>query len=107
MVVGGFEGVGTDDPAAARLAQCVSQLVTAVGRVDIDEDGADFRTGKLGDAPLRAVGRPDTQAVPAFKPQGHQRVSLALDRIREGPPAVAQPLVPDHQRFELGKARHG
>ncbi|MDT4850152.1 hypothetical protein FQZ97_842930 [compost metagenome] len=107
VVVGGLEGVGADHPAAAGLLERVFQFAAAIGRVDVDQDGADLGAGELGDAPLGAVRRPDAQAVAALQAEGEQGAGLPLDRFGEFGPAQAQALVAHHQRLVLGEARHG
>ncbi|MNQ89875.1 hypothetical protein D3C85_1051970 [compost metagenome] len=103
VVVGGLEGVGADHPAAAGLLERVFQLAAAVGRVDVDQDGADLGAGELGDAPLGAVGRPDAETVAAVQAQGEQGAGVGVHRLGQFLPAVAQALVPDHQRLALGE----
>ncbi|MDT4813635.1 hypothetical protein FQZ97_466250 [compost metagenome] len=104
VVVGGLEGVGADHPAAAGLLERVFQFAAAIGRVDVDQDGADLGAGELGDAPLGAVGRPDTEAVAALQAQGEQCTGVAVHRFGQFLPAVAQALMPDYQRLALGES---
>ncbi|MCY1536119.1 hypothetical protein D9M68_715620 [compost metagenome] len=103
VVVGGLEGVGADHPAAAGLLERVFQFAAAIGRVDVDQDGADLGAGELGDAPLGAVRRPDAEAVAAVQAKGEQGAGMAVHRLGQFLPAVAQALVLDHQRLALGE----
>ena len=82
-VVAGSEGAREHQQADLRLAQRVLQLRRLVGRVDVDQDGADARRRVLQDDPFRAVGRPDADPV------------AALDAVREEPLGAARRLVPE------------
>ncbi len=107
VVIGRFEGICADHPAAAGLLERVFQLVAAVGRIDVDQDGADLGAGELGDAPLGAVGRPDTESVAAVQAQCEQCTGVEIHRLCQFLPAVAQALMPDYQRLALGELGNG
>ncbi|MNN48506.1 hypothetical protein D3C81_1629880 [compost metagenome] len=88
MVIGGFERAGADQPLATGLLEHVLELTAAVGRVDVDQDRTDFRTGELGNRPLCTVGRPDAQPVTGLQPQGLQGAGMNVDRFGQLPPGV-------------------
>ena len=76
-VVGLAEPFGQEQQADAGLAQGVLQLGGLVGRVDVDQDGADARGGELDDDPLVAVGGPDADAVAVVDALGEQAAGAA------------------------------
>ncbi|MNO99051.1 hypothetical protein D3C76_908140 [compost metagenome] len=88
VVIGGLEGIGAHQPAAAGLSQHVFQLTHAVGRVDVDQNRADLGAGQLQDAPLGAVGRPDADPVGGAYAQGHQGAGVYIDLFGQLPPGV-------------------
>ena len=62
-VVRGLERRRSDQRSHPRLVEHVSEFVRAVGRIDVDQDRADLGRRVLDDGPLRAVRRPDADAV--------------------------------------------
>ncbi|MNH06677.1 hypothetical protein D3C79_660530 [compost metagenome] len=107
VVIRRLEGFSADQPAAAGLAQHVFQLTHTVGRVDVDQDGADLGTGQLQDAPLGAVGRPDANTVAGVHAQCDQGAGVYFDLFSQLPPAVTQALVAGHQGLAVATAGHG
>ena len=69
---------GVDEKPNARVPEDVLQLSRAIGRVDVNQDGADGRRGELDDRPFGSVRRPDAHAVAAANPQGKQSPRGAL-----------------------------
>ncbi|MNG04896.1 hypothetical protein D3C84_880610 [compost metagenome] len=92
---------------AAGLLEHVFEFGAAVGRVDVDQDHADFRRGNLRDAPLGAVWSPDAQPVTGLQTQRQQRPGMQVCRIRQLPPGVAQLLMAHHQRLPVRVLRDG
>ena len=84
-VVGRLEAFGRDQRLAADLVQRVFDLGQAVGGIDVDQNDADARGGKLGQQPLVAVRRPDADAVALAKPErqepGGQLVDFAVEIV--------------------------
>ena len=62
-VVGGPEALRVQQETQPRLIDGVLELVRLVGRVDVDEDGADAGGRVLRDDPFVAVRRPDADPV--------------------------------------------
>jgi hypothetical protein len=89
------------------LLEHVFQFGTAIGRVDVDQDHADLRAGELSDAPLRAVRRPDAEAVAGLQAQRQQRSGMQVHRVGQLPPGVAQLLMAHHQRLAVRVLRDG
>ncbi len=79
VIVGCLEGTGTDQPLATGLLEHIFQFGAAIRRVDVDQNHADLRAGELADAPLGAVGRPDTEPVPSLQTQRHKGPGMHLD----------------------------
>jgi hypothetical protein len=50
-----------------------------VGRVDVDQDGADARRGQLQQQPLDVVGRPDADAVALAEADAEQAARKPVD----------------------------
>ncbi len=71
--------VGQQKGGNVRLGQDVGQLVSAIGRVDIDQDRANRGRGKLSDDPLRPVGGPDANVLSARHAQGKQSAGQAAN----------------------------
>src|SRR5580693_2313307 len=95
-VVRTLEGRRRDKRPNTGLVEHVSELMRAVGGIDVDENGADLRRGVLHDGPLRAVRRPDTDALTALHAEGHQTPRYHIDLGVEfgvGPPTVARDAV--------------
>lgn len=107
VVVAGLEGVGADQPTATGLLESVFQLAAAVCRVDVHQDRTDLGAGELGNAPFGAVRRPDPQAFAGAQAQRDEGAGVGIDPLRQLPPAVAQALMPHHQRLALGMTRDG
>ena len=106
-VVAGLEALRGDQHPQPRVVDRVGELVGAVGRVDVDEDGADLRRGELGDRPLRTAGRPHADPVALREPPGDQAAGEQVDVVVElaiGPAPAAGEL---HQRLVVGVRRHG
>ena len=97
MVVRGLERSGANQPLTARLLEHVLQLTGAIGRIDIDQDHAQFGAGELGDAPLRAVRSPNAQTVTCLQAQRHQRPRMQVYRFAQLRPAIAQLLMAHDQ----------
>ena len=74
-VVARLEGLRADQQLQSRLVHRVGELVGAVGRVDVDQDGADLGAGVLRDRPLRAVRRPHPHPVALLDPRADQAPS--------------------------------
>ena len=81
-VVGLAEAARQQQQADAGLLQGVLQLGGLVGGVDVDQDGANARSGVLEHDPLIAIGRPDADAV------------ALLDAVREQPARAARGQLP-------------
>ncbi|KAI3480411.1 hypothetical protein L1887_57425 [Cichorium endivia] len=105
VVVRTLERPGAHEPLAAGLLQGIFQLAAAIGRVDVDQDDPGLGAGELGDAPLRAVRRPDAEAVASLQAQGHEGTGMQVDGGGEFGPGVAQLLMADYQRLAPGEAR--
>ncbi|MNF65788.1 hypothetical protein D3C84_475640 [compost metagenome] len=101
VIVRGLEGPGTHQPLAAGLLQHVFEFGTAIRRIDVDQDHADFRGGNLADAPLRTVRRPDAEAVPGLQPQRQQCPGVQVRSLGQLPPGVTQLLMAHHQRLPV------
>ncbi|MOA05441.1 hypothetical protein D3C78_1250390 [compost metagenome] len=99
VVIGGLERTGAHQPLTAGLLEHILKFRAAVGRVDVDQNHPDFCAGKLADAPLRAVRRPNAQAVPRLQAQRQHRPGVQLDGMRQLRPGVAQLLMTHDQRF--------
>ncbi|MNL30144.1 hypothetical protein D3C87_1518640 [compost metagenome] len=69
VIVAALEGTGTNQPGAAGLAQGVFQLAETVCRINVDQNGTDFGTGKLSDTPFGTVRRPNADTVTRFHTQ--------------------------------------
>src|SRR5258706_1165014 len=62
-IVAGLEASGSYQSATPHSSQDVFQLAQAIGRIDVDQNQTGFRRCKLRDRPLRAVRRPDADAI--------------------------------------------
>ena len=71
-VIAGLERLRADQQPDPGLAQHVSQLVAAVGRVDVDQDHPRLGRGVLQQYPLRAVRGPDAHPVARLDPRRDQ-----------------------------------
>ena len=89
-VVGSAEAADEDQRGELGLLEQVGQLVGAVGRVDVDQDGADLGGGELGQHPLGVVGGPDADVLAFLDADGHQAAGDALDLGVE--PAIGEPV---------------
>ncbi len=67
-VVAALERTGTDEGPTAHVVDGKGQLVAAVGGIDADHDGPDAGRGKLHQAPLYVVRRPDADPIPGRIP---------------------------------------
>ncbi len=103
VVIRTLERPRADQPLATGLFKHVFQLAGAVGGVDVDQDDPGLGAGELGDAPLRAVGCPDAQAVAGLQAQGHERPGMQVDAGGKIRPGVAQVLVTNHEGFAVGE----
>ncbi|CAI8803859.1 hypothetical protein EMIT0215P_10239 [Pseudomonas serboccidentalis] len=106
VVVGGLECPGAHQPLTAGLFEHVFQFRAAVGRVDVDQNHADFRRGDLRDAPLRTVRRPDTEPIPRLQTQRQQGSGMQIHRVGQLPPRIAQLLMTHHQRLTVRVLRN-
>ena len=96
-----------DQQPHARLVGDVGELVGAVGRVDVDQDGADLRGGELHQRPLGAVRPPDADAVALADARTDQAARDGVDvglQLRPGPAPPARAL---DQRLAVGVRRDG
>ncbi len=82
-VVGALERRRREHRAHRRLVQRVLQLVGPVCGIDVDQDRADLRGGVLDHRPLRAVRRPDPDAVPRLGAAFDQRGGDPAGRLEE------------------------
>ena len=101
-VVRGLEPRRGHQPRAAGLLERVLHLVEPVARVDVDEDRAQLGRGELGDRPLRAVRRPDPDALALLDAERDQRAGAAVDLGLELAVGVAQVLVTGDERLVVG-----
>ncbi|KPQ27789.1 MAG: hypothetical protein HLUCCX14_13620 [Marinobacter excellens HL-55] len=102
-VVGGFEAVCGHQGGDASQVEGVLQLVYAVGRVDVHQDGADFGGGELGNGPLVTVGRPDAHPVAAFDADGQEGTGGFVDLVDKLFVGPAYVLVQAYQGVVVGK----
>jgi hypothetical protein len=92
---------------APGLFEHVFEFGDSIGRIDIDQNDADLRTGKLADAPLGAIGRPHAETVAGFQAQRQQGPGVQIDGLSQLPPGVTQRLMTNHQRLALWITGHG
>ena len=76
----------------------------AVGRVEVDEDGADAGGGVLDEHPLRAVGAPDADAVTLLDAGREEAAGQVVDRGVELRVRQAHVLEGDDERLVVGEA---
>ena len=107
QVIAALELTGADHRLALYLVEGVFQFVGAIGRIDTHHDGADPGGGKLGQAPLVAIGCPYANPVAGFDAQGQQAAGEALDLLLVFPVRPAHTLVAHNQRLDLGKPVDG
>ena len=104
-VVGRLVHHCADEHAQAGLLEDIGKLVTAIGRVDVDQHRADLGRGVLQQGPLRAVQRPDADpvaGVDAFGQQAkRQRRDVSIE-LGVRPAATAGNV---DQRFGLGETQ--
>ena len=105
-VVRGLERRGGHEHAAAGLAQDVLELRGPVGRVDVDQNGAELGGGVLDQRPLHAVGAPDPDPVRLLEPGGDQRARQLVHGRTQLGVAVAATLGAGDERIALAEARH-
>src|SRR5262249_11840135 len=67
-----LEPIGQEQRSDVGLLEDVCEFMGAVGRVDVDQNGADVCGGELGQDPLRPVGGPNAEVVAALDAEGHQ-----------------------------------
>ncbi len=106
-VVAALERTGTDEGPTAHVVDGKGQLVAAVGGIDADHDGPDAGRGKLHQAPLDVVRRPDAHPIPRPDPerQQAQRQPVYLGQIFTVVPADL--LVAHHHCGPVGETfRH-
>ncbi len=96
-----LESLVTDDGPAARLDQCMLELVEAISRVDVDEYGADLGRRHLGQHPFARVRSPGADALTGADPEGQQTGGQVVDPAVELGVGPAHPLVADDQRLRL------
>ncbi|SKV70685.1 Uncharacterised protein [Mycobacteroides abscessus subsp. abscessus] len=75
------------------MVERVSQLVSAVGGIDIDQNRTDLRSGVLHQHPLGAIRSPDTDPVTGRDTQRHEPACNAIDlriKLTIGPSTVAR-----------------
>ena len=93
VVVARLEALRTDQHPHARLPQREAELVTAIGRIDVDQDDPGLSRRVLELNPLGAVGRPDSQPVTRSQAGRYQapgqRVGIGVE-VRVGPPAAGR-----------------
>ena len=102
-VVGRLQTLGRDEQRGARLIEHELELAGAVGRVDVDQDGADLRRRVLGERPFRAVRRPDTDPVTLLDADFQQPERQGIDvggQFRIGPAPSGRPV---DERFTAGE----
>ena len=68
-----------EQPLDLRALQGVSQLLGPIGRIDIDQDGADPRSRHLQQQPLPVVGGPDADAITGIEADSHQAACELID----------------------------
>ena len=103
-VVAGAELGRHDQHAATGLIERILELLEAVGRVDVDENGADLGRGKLRNRPLSPVGCPDAHPLPPLETKGHQAAGTPVDLLPQLSIGVAEPLVAHNQRLMIREA---
>jgi hypothetical protein len=85
------------------LPQRVLEFVCAIANVEVDEDGADFGSGKLREHPFGAVRGPNPNAIALLDANGYKGASESFDfqmKIRPGQSLV---LVASHKSAAGGK----
>jgi pimeloyl-ACP methyl ester carboxylesterase len=99
------EVAGRDEHADTRLRERVFQLAEPVGGVDVDEDGAGFRSRVLGDHPFRGIRAPDTHAIAALDTEAQQAACRPIDRLQKPAVRVMRLLVAGDQRVTITEFR--
>ena len=81
-----------DDRASPRrpCARASCELVEPIGRVDVDQHGADSAGGQLGHDPFRHVHRPDADVLAGLDAQRDQRGGDLVDPLVQLAPRPAQ-----------------
>ena len=106
-VVAGLERARGHQQPQTGLVDRVGQLVGAVGGVDVDQDGAGLRGGVLQDRPLRAVRRPDADAVALRDAGAHEAAGQGGDVAVELGPGPAPAAGHLDERLAVGVRRGG
>ena len=105
-VVARLERLRADQQLQPGLVHRVGELVRPVGRVDVDQDGADLGAGVLRDRPLRTVGRPHPDTVALRDAGADQSAGKGVHvpvELGVGPSAAGGVL---DQRLVLAVRRH-
>ena len=89
------------------LIEGVLELVSPVGRVDVDEDGPDAGGRVLGDDPLVPVGRPHPDPVPLLDAHRHQPAGHLGHLVPELLVGHAYALVAHHEGEVVGPCLDG
>ena len=71
-IIARLVAAGEHQRLAADLVERVFELGGAIGRIDVDQDGADARSTELHVEPFGAIGRPDADAIAAADAQREQ-----------------------------------
>jgi hypothetical protein len=77
------------EPGDLRALQRIGQLARPIGRVYVDQNGADLRRGHLHDQPFDVVRRPDADTLALGEAEPEQAASQAPDLISQC--SVCQP----------------
>ena len=105
-VVRGLKPIRHNERLAGDLVQRILKLPGAVGRVDIDEDQAEFGRRIHRDDPLDVVRRPDADPIPGLQIELQQTFGKKVRLRIEFAIAQAQALLAGHQRLSIGGFAH-
>ena len=101
-IVAGLEGRCRDQRAAADFLQGVVEFAEAVSGVDVDQDQPCLCGRELGDHPLPAVGRPDTDSIAGGKTETEKAGGKMIDSLLQFAIGPADVLMWNDQRLALG-----